>query len=55
MDKHKKTRFESMDADDDGIVRKLEFLTVGEEQHRAADTDGDGKVSIWEYRAARRF
>ncbi len=55
MDKRKKTRFESMDADDDGIVRKLEFLTAGEEQHRAADTGGDGKVSIWEYRAARRF
>ncbi|NQV82922.1 MAG: EF-hand domain-containing protein [Rhodospirillales bacterium] len=55
MDKRKRARFNSMDTDGDGIVRKSEFLAAGEEQHKAANTDGDGKISIWEYRAARRF
>ncbi len=55
MDKRKLARFNSMDTDGDGIVRKSEFLATGEEQHKAADTNGDGRVSIWEYRAARRF
>ncbi len=55
MDKHKSVRFESMDADDDKRVRKTEFMAAGEKQHGAADTNGDGKVSIWEYRAARQF
>lgn len=55
MDNRKRARFKSMDKDSDGRVRKLEFLALGEEQHRAADTNGDGSVSIWEYRAARRF
>lgn len=55
MDERKRARFKSMDTNGDGIIQKLEFLKSGEEQHKAADTDGDGKVSIWDYRAARRY
>ncbi|MFC1664625.1 EF-hand domain-containing protein [Pseudomonadota bacterium] len=55
MNKRKQARFRLMDRDGDGVVRKLEFLASGKAQHEMADTDNDKKVTIWEYRAARRF
>ena len=55
MNKRKQARFQLMDRDGDEVVRKLEFLESGKAQHEMADTDKDGKVTIWGYRAARRF
>jgi hypothetical protein len=31
----------------------LEIGAMGESQHKSNDGNGDGKVSIWEYRPAR--
>lgn len=46
----KEARFAAMDADSDGTVTKAEFLAAAEAHQKAADTDGDGKVTPWEHR-----
>ncbi|MBT5109081.1 MAG: hypothetical protein HOM25_10395 [Rhodospirillaceae bacterium] len=46
-------KFAGMDANKDGKVSKAEFITAGERQYMKSDSNGDGKVTVWEYRAAR--
>jgi Ca2+-binding EF-hand superfamily protein len=48
-------RFDMMDADSDGKLTLDEFLDQAQATFAAADQDGDGKVSTWEFRAARRW
>ena len=54
MQKRKKERFPVMDADKNGTVSKVEFLTAAQKRFAAADTDKNGKVTPWEFRATRR-
>jgi len=49
----KEARFAGMDTNKNGKVSKSEFLSAGEKRYKAADRDGDGKVSVWEYRSTR--
>lgn len=48
-------RFTLLDGDSDGKLTLDEFLAQAEATFAAADRDGDGKVSAWEFRAARRW
>lgn len=50
MQNAKEERFGAMDGDSDGQVSKEEFLAAAEAHHKAADADGDGKVTPWEHR-----
>lgn len=50
----KKARFKPMDADNSGQLSLGEFLFAGKARFEAADTDGDGIVTPWEFRANRR-
>ncbi len=47
-------RFEALDADDDDVVTKAEFMNAGRERCATADADGDGTVTVWEFRSSRR-
>jgi hypothetical protein len=49
----KEARFAGMDTNKNGKISKAEFLSAGEKRFKAADSDGDGKVSVWEYRSTR--
>lgn len=55
MQKRKKERFPLMDADKNGTVSKVEFLTAAQKRFAAADTDQNGRVTPWEFRATRRI
>jgi Ca2+-binding EF-hand superfamily protein len=50
----RETRFQEMDADEDGNLSRSEFMTAGEQRFAAADLDNDGTVTVWEFRAQRR-
>jgi len=50
IQKAKEDRLAAMDANADGSVSKEEFLNAAQAHHAAADSDGDGKVTPWEYR-----
>jgi hypothetical protein len=43
------------DANKDGRVTRAEFMAMSEERYTQMDTNGDGKVSPFEYRGARLF
>jgi Ca2+-binding EF-hand superfamily protein len=49
--KQKEARFREMDPGKTGSVSKEAFLKYGQKQFAAADTDKDGKVTPWEFRA----
>lgn len=50
----KSERFEAMDSDSDGLLSQAEFLQAGQQWYENSDLDGDGRVSVWEYRSQRR-
>jgi hypothetical protein len=50
MQKAKEERFASIDGDSDGKVSKEEFLAMAEAHHKAADADGNGRITPWEHR-----
>lgn len=43
-------RFAAIDADSDGSLTLDEVLRAAEDAYNKADTDGDGRVTVWEYR-----
>ncbi|SKA23885.1 EF-hand domain-containing protein [Consotaella salsifontis] len=49
----KQDRFAVIDADHDGRVSRAEFIEGARAHFSAADTDGDGQVTPWEFRQAR--
>ncbi len=49
----KEANFRSMDANGDGLVQKAEFLNAARERFLASDSDGNGQVTPWEFRASR--
>jgi hypothetical protein len=51
----REARFRKMDGDDDGVVTHAEFLDAHAGRFETADRDGDGRVSVWEFRASRRW
>ena len=51
----KLARFAPMDGDSSGTVSKAEWMKAGEERFKAADADGDGTVTPWEFRAVHRL
>ncbi len=50
MQAHKKARFDPMDSDGNGTVTKAEFISAAERHFKAADKDGDGSASPWDFR-----
>ena len=53
VEKVRKDKFTSLDANKDGSLDKTEFFVEAKAKLAAADTDKDGKVSPWEFRATR--
>jgi hypothetical protein len=51
----KASAFTAMDGDADGSVSQREWMAAGEQRFAAADHDGNGAVTVWEFRSARRF
>lgn len=49
----KQARFTPMDADKSGKVSKVEWMASGKAEFEAADSDKDGIVTPWEFRAHR--
>jgi hypothetical protein len=50
----KATRFAPMDGDGDGVVSQAEFMAGGLARFEAADTNDDGKATVWEFRSQHR-
>lgn len=50
----KEPRFAPMDADSNGTVSKAEWMAAGLARFKAADSDGDGTVTPWEFRSQHR-
>lgn len=46
-------RFAEMDADSDTNVTLAEFMAAAQASYEAADGNGDGTVTVWEFRAQR--
>jgi EF hand len=51
--KVRKDKFVSLDTDKNATLSKAEFFAGAKSQLAAADTNKDGKVSPWEFRASR--
>jgi hypothetical protein len=51
----KAERFAEMNADGDDTLTREEFMAWHEARFEAADDDGDGNVTPWEFRSRRRF
>ncbi|MBM3582922.1 MAG: hypothetical protein FJX36_00415 [Alphaproteobacteria bacterium] len=49
----RQARFAAMDANGDSALDYAEFMDGHKAMLAAADTDGDGRVTIWEFRIAR--
>lgn len=47
-------RFRAMDTNADGAVDRAEFMAGGQRHYDASDLDGDGAVTVWEYRSRPR-
>lgn len=54
MQTRKEERFLLMDTDKNGTVSQSEFLIAAKNEFEGSDTDGDGKVTPWEFRAKRQ-
>lgn len=52
--RHRAERFKSFDTDGDGKASRAEFIGSVKAAYDAADADGDGQVTVWEWRAQRR-
>jgi Ca2+-binding EF-hand superfamily protein len=52
VEKVRKDKFEALDTDKNSTVSKVEFFAEAKARLAAADTDKDGKVTPWEFRAA---
>ena len=52
MAERRAARFAALDADGDKVLTRDEFFAAAEADYGAADTDGDGTVTVWEYRSA---
>lgn len=50
MQERREKRFAELDSDKNNSVSRIEFMNAAKENHDAADLDGDGDVSPWEYR-----
>lgn len=50
----REARFAEIDANADGNVSRDEFMTAGETAYAASDLNGDGRVTVWEYRRRPR-
>ncbi|MGB4113011.1 MAG: EF-hand domain-containing protein [Yoonia sp.] len=44
-------RFKDIDSDGDESVTLAEFMAKAQASYEAADTNGDGTITVWEYRA----
>jgi hypothetical protein len=53
VQKVRKEKFVNIDANKDSSLDKTEFFADAKAKLAAADTDKDGKVTPWEFRAAR--
>ena len=51
----KAAAFTAMDSDGDSGVSQREWMAAGQQRFAAADQDGDGTVTVWEFRSVRRF
>lgn len=52
MQARKSSRFDPMDANQDGAVTKAEFIAASKAHFDASDADGDGNVTPWEMRSS---
>ena len=53
VEKVRKDKFASLDVNKDASLDKAEFFAEAKARLAAADTDKDGKVTPWEFRASR--
>ncbi len=53
IEKLRKDKFASLDANKDASVDKAEFFAEAKAKLAAADLDKDGKVTPWEFRSSR--
>jgi hypothetical protein len=53
VEKVRKDKFSTLDTNKDASLDKTEFFAEAKAKLAAADTDKDGKVSPWEFRASR--
>jgi EF hand len=53
VEKVRKDKFATLDANKDAGLDKTEFFADAKAKLAAADTDKDGKVTPWEFRASR--
>jgi hypothetical protein len=53
VEKVRKDKFATLDINKDASLDKAEFFADAKAKLAAADTDKDGKVSPWEFRASR--
>jgi hypothetical protein len=54
-DARRQAVFGIVDANRDGVLRRPEFADAGRQDFGCADSDGDGKVTVWEFYAATRL
>lgn len=48
---NRRARFAELDANGDGAVTRAEFISRAQLAFESADTDGNGQVTVWEFRA----
>ena len=48
---NRRARFAELDTNGDGTVTRAEFVNRAQLSFEAADADGNGRVTVWEFRA----